>query len=418
MRNIKRRIETFTFYDYTNIEKHLEKMASKGWMLEKCSQYTWKYRRIEPKKIHFNVTYFPKASQYDPEPSEKQKIFIDFCEEAGWKPIASNAQMQIFANEAENPVPIETDAAVQVENIHEAMKKNYLWAMLILLFVMLANMFSVVDTFFTDPIRGFGDNVNLCFAICFSMVSLALMLELTSYFLWYRRAKRAAELDGSFIHTKDHRKLQMTFLLIGVFALLGVLDSLGNGKKLLVILAYLVWIYAIVGLVNLVKYILKKNKVETNTSRVVTVGAVFIIIITMSICGAIGWTNLVDSEWFNEEESETVEQAKYDNIFLSQVDVDESCSIITIKVPAIYDFCLTGMIRKNTTGIWSEMGWTYAKDDEKLWGAEAVYKLYNREDFGESLRTYLVCWDNRIVEFTFYREPTEQLIQKSIEKLK
>ena len=55
MKDTKRRLMTFTFYDRTGIEKDLEKQAEKGWLLEKCAATGWIYRRIEPAKIHFAV---------------------------------------------------------------------------------------------------------------------------------------------------------------------------------------------------------------------------------------------------------------------------------------------------------------------------------------------------------------------------
>ena len=35
MRNRKKRIETFSFFDHAGISRHLEEMASKGWMIKK-----------------------------------------------------------------------------------------------------------------------------------------------------------------------------------------------------------------------------------------------------------------------------------------------------------------------------------------------------------------------------------------------
>jgi len=65
MRKTKRRLETLSFYDHTGISAHLEKMAAKGWMLERVANYGWIYRRMEPRKLHFAVCYYPKASEYD-----------------------------------------------------------------------------------------------------------------------------------------------------------------------------------------------------------------------------------------------------------------------------------------------------------------------------------------------------------------
>lgn len=130
MRKYKYMRAQFTFYDRTGIQRILEEKAEKGWLLDKVSNFGWRFRRIEPKKIHFAVTYFPPASAYDSRPSERQQDLIDFCDHSGWKLIATAAQMQIFCNEQENPVPIETDPVIELENIHKSAKKNYLPAYL------------------------------------------------------------------------------------------------------------------------------------------------------------------------------------------------------------------------------------------------------------------------------------------------
>ena len=98
MRNRKRRMEFFSFYNHTSITAHLEKMARKGWLLEEIRRNTWIYRRIEPKKLRFAVSYYPKASEFDPEPSEEQKTFLEFCAHTGWKLVCTSAQMQVFCN--------------------------------------------------------------------------------------------------------------------------------------------------------------------------------------------------------------------------------------------------------------------------------------------------------------------------------
>ena len=69
MKTRKRRIEYFSFYNHTGIEAHLTQMANKGWLIESISNLYWTYRRIDPKNIHFCVTYYPRASDFDPGPS-------------------------------------------------------------------------------------------------------------------------------------------------------------------------------------------------------------------------------------------------------------------------------------------------------------------------------------------------------------
>ena len=65
MKDTKKVIPLFDFYDKTSIENYLEKQAAKGWLIEKMSQVIWRFKRIKPMRVHFSVTYFPKASVFD-----------------------------------------------------------------------------------------------------------------------------------------------------------------------------------------------------------------------------------------------------------------------------------------------------------------------------------------------------------------
>ena len=84
MKDTKRRLEAFAFFDHTGIQAHLENMAAQGWMVEQPGTYLWRYRRIEPQTLRFAVTYFPAASEFDPDPTEGQQIYEDYCQAAGW----------------------------------------------------------------------------------------------------------------------------------------------------------------------------------------------------------------------------------------------------------------------------------------------------------------------------------------------
>ena len=85
MLRTKRRMEFFAFYDDQGIARHLERMAQKGWLIERINNYFWTYRRIEPQRLRFAVTYFPEASDFNPGPTENQQTFLEYCESAGWR---------------------------------------------------------------------------------------------------------------------------------------------------------------------------------------------------------------------------------------------------------------------------------------------------------------------------------------------
>ena len=84
MKETKRRVELFSFYDRTGLEAHLARMAGRGWLLEKIGAFLWTYHKIEPRQLAFSVCYFPRASQFDPEPSQEQQTFYEFCAHTGW----------------------------------------------------------------------------------------------------------------------------------------------------------------------------------------------------------------------------------------------------------------------------------------------------------------------------------------------
>jgi hypothetical protein len=96
MKQKKHDLIPFSFYDLTGIARHLEKQAARGWMIEKISNFGWRYRAIPPQKLHFTATYYPPASDFEPEPSDGELTFQDFCLHSGWKFAGSNGPLQVF----------------------------------------------------------------------------------------------------------------------------------------------------------------------------------------------------------------------------------------------------------------------------------------------------------------------------------
>ena len=111
--NKKRELNLYAFYDHTGLERHLEKMAANGWMLESVGTYALRYRRCEPKKLRFAVVYYPKTDSFCPdEPNHENLTFWDYCAGAGWQIVTQRGDTHIFYNEDLDAVPIETEAVV------------------------------------------------------------------------------------------------------------------------------------------------------------------------------------------------------------------------------------------------------------------------------------------------------------------
>ena len=302
MRQHKRIISQFTFHDRTGIQNFLENMALKGWMLEKITKWAWHFRRIEPRRVRFAVSYFAKTSSFEPFPPEELLRFREFCEHTGWKFCAEAAQMQIFFNEDEDPVPIETDALLEIESIHKSIKKQLLPSYILLAAVALLNTFTQVSNFLKHPISYLSSNLNLF--VLFSVLCLFLMIavELGSYFIWRRRALKAAERDGSFLPTRGNRSftLGILYVLIAVFVIFIFGDS--NGLTPKIMLLAMGYYFALLLLVHGISDFMKRKKVGAGTN--VTLTVIFSFVLSFAMLGVLTWTvaGLEKGDFFEEEE--------------------------------------------------------------------------------------------------------------------
>ena len=197
MLKTRRRMEFFAFYDDQGIARHLERMSQKGWMIERINNYFWTYRKIEPQRLRFAVTYFPEASDFNPGPTENQQTFQEYCESAGWRFAVQWCQMQIFYSENPAAVPLETDEFSRLQNIHRCMRKNFLpgnIVILIMLGILLGLQLLSVPR---DLLSLLAENTRL---ITVTLLLLAILSEagmLLGYYFWRGRSLRAVANGGS-----------------------------------------------------------------------------------------------------------------------------------------------------------------------------------------------------------------------------
>lgn len=438
MKDVKRRVESFSLYDRWGMEAHLAKMAEQGWLLEKIGSYLWTYRRIEPKSLAFSVCYFPTASQFDPGPSAEQETFYDFCEHTGWVLAASNAQLQIFYNEQTHPVPIETDPVQEVETIHRAMKKNYVPGQLYMLGL---GLFYGGMSFFRirrDPIGALSGASNLLCYLCAAILLLLSVTKLAGYFRWRRKAMKAAE-QGTFYGTKSHRKLELGCLwLLAVGLVYFFLSVFASGSKRQIVLAVamlLVYGPGLFLIVHGIKGMLKKKGVSKGVNRVVTfVGSV---VLGMALVVGIVWGTLYGNRhgWFEDKDKKpfytdtlpiTVEDLTGDayggyyrdlrregTFLLTRIEADQwprfdapderemprlNYTVVVVKVPFLYDLCREEMFHANDD--WDrdepeESRYSWLPVDPTPWGAVEAYQWGN--SYG-GLTKFLLCYEDRIVE--------------------
>ena len=189
----RRELANYLLFDYEAVEAHLEKMAAKGWHIDTVNTNVWKYRKGKPAKVKYAVTYAPDASVFAPEPSVNQQTLADFCAEAGWVKVGDWGQAQIFVNERENPVPIETDEEIRLEVIRNSMKKSWIPANVLLILLMVFNAWRTISRFVKDPVQDLSSYWGLLTLTFMIVATVLVSANLIGYFIWLRKSEKSVD---------------------------------------------------------------------------------------------------------------------------------------------------------------------------------------------------------------------------------
>ena len=253
-RQKKQEINLYAYYDHAGIVRHLEDMARQGWQLEKAGSVFWTYRRCKPAELRYAVVYFPKASQFDPEPPAEQREFWELCKATGWELVTNRYQMQIFRNPAPDAIPIETDPVVQVENVRAAMKKGSARANWCLLATSLLQLWLQSRSVYTirDLLLS---TFTLLAILIWLMLGIKAVMELIGYYRWCRKARTAAKEEGVLLSPRTRKWWQILqilgFLVTVALALsLPLLSPSHNPSTLITLAAVLAYTLLLTLIVN------------------------------------------------------------------------------------------------------------------------------------------------------------------------
>ena len=408
MREVKRTVPLYSFYDRTGIQNYLEAQAEKGWMLEKAGTIFWRFRRCEPRKLKFSVVYFPEADLYDPKPGEGEETFRDLCEHSGWKFAGSQAQMQIFYSESEKPVPIDTDPVIEVQNIHKSMKKSGLLGYWLLMFSAVLQMISQGLGFATDPLRYLSMNINLFMILFWPSMFLMCAGRILFYYRWYRRARRAAE-EGEFLETRGAQKIEAAWAGITV-SLLVACAIFGRSKiSAAIVVCGLVVGLGIVAVEVIAREFFKKKGYDAAQNKVRTIVVTLVAVLILTAVGTSMGFSIADHTGGNEKhaielsdlmdvEYETLELEDNESILMSRQRImhyterrngepwyELQCQVVHAKADFLLDFCREEILRDN---YYELAGW-----DAAPWNADEAF-AFLEDDEAEG---YMLYYGNYIV---------------------
>ena len=438
MRNTKREFCSYLIFDYRGVEAHLSQMAARGWRLEKISPWFWTYRRAEPAQVAYAVTYLPSVSQFSPEPSADRENLEELCAAAGWEPVAEWVQMQIFANQRPDPVPLETEESVRLEIIHRSMKKNFLpWTVVVLVLALVMAGLQV-KTLLTDP-YSLLSSTNLFPSFVWELLLVLQAGNLLWYGRWLRRSRRAVAQGGACADAGPGLRrfnLVILWLVLALAALFLVSTLLTTGAEIgLFVVCYTAGLVLLILLVDRTRRALKRR----GTARGLNVFLTLLVDVVLAVVLAGGSTWLLFSSrgLFNGEtyhyQGQTwdaapmslpltledltgvpyphVRRSRYgsgsllvreDNCHDYVLDEQDHGKILdytvtTAALPALGDLAAEHILME-----WTDRDYyDYAETDPAPWGAEAAYRrIYDDGWDRYATDDYLLCWPDRVVEIS------------------
>ena len=434
MKTRKRTWKRLAFFDSGATIRYLEKQARKGWVLENVFGMWWTFRRVEPRTAHVWVTYLDQDA-YEPQPSQQVEDLAELGEHTGWKLTVETPTMQVFYNWSAHPLPMETDPVAYVEGMHRALTQGalrvYRVCFVLTLAILLFNLWSFLELpLWTLSSRGE-------WILDDFLLFVAIGAELVPYELWYRKAKKLAA-QGEWLDTGPWGKV-IRWVLLGYVVLLlaGIVATLVLKPWAKARLFFLVTVLLFgIGwnLVLWMRDVLRRRKASWGTNELVTSALYFFLIMAYTSVITFGYMRL---DWFSPTAADgwwsqfpdglplTVEQLRGDvgdqefwvsrdgeeSLVLGQYqgwqiteeetgpeeDMDTVMYTVTlVKLPILYDLCRDEML-------WAD----HEQVDAAPWLAQEAY----RKTDGVRLRTYLLCYQDCVVEIAFGWEPTQEQTQ-------
>ena len=288
----KYRLESFLPWDTASIIQHLEKMARKGWQLERIGAYFWTYRQAAPAALHYAVTYFPD-SQFQGafgEPTEDQASYCDYCAAAGWQLVCCYGPQQVFVSDRAHPVPIETDEREKLTAIHRSIKKTLLLPLAVLLPLLLVLYWPAWShRAQISSLPGVSQSLPPAWDMLPFAAALCMLVVAADYLVWYLRSRRSVDRGGACLPAGTRVRRIVQWLPVAAYAVYGLvlLWAMAAAGRVLYLLALAggtaVLVIGTWGLLRLLKRRNRQADESVVIALAVCVGLIFLAILGSSL---------------------------------------------------------------------------------------------------------------------------------------
>ncbi len=270
----------FFSLDYKAMEEYLEEMAEKGWMLEKVGNYLAKFKAIEPRKLKFYVDVFKEEGPLTPEKTEESEEYRNLCQESGWTFITSRNYLQFFyADRNSQPVPIQTDEAIEQKIVELTLLKNELGGILFFSIIAAWALLLNFPVKYTNLLSFTGITRTILFPVLCAFISIPAIYSIVWMLRARRNIKNALPIEKPTL--KSARRRIMAFhvpvlIIASVYVLSFIGDAFFRPDTLLALIGPVVGITIGAGIRYLIK---KKAANQEDVVLYVALAIIFTIII-------------------------------------------------------------------------------------------------------------------------------------------
>lgn len=421
MKEYKRKFVTYQPFDYEGIQEYLERMAADGWRLVSIGTL-WTFKRSDPASIHYTAAYLPRTSQYDPDNNPAISEFDDYCLETGWTRVCSSGNMHIYCSAEENPVPIDTDESIKLDNVRKSAVRSFVLPMLIMVgcLCMIGNSFI---SFFTKPVETFSSYANMTVALMSLLVAVMTAVGIVNLCVWVRKSRSLIEAGGHCASTGGFRRIYwLVHCLIIITLLLWAVSITAENNftaaLAAICLAALLW--GIILLIRMVSKKMRERGTPRTVNRIASIALCFVFTFAILFAAITFLMNMEDDSadgsikhhtFLMEMEVKAITPGDADSDGVTPGDDEFACTILRINNQWLYEKCLNQWLNEDyeiyeMMGIPSGDNDKYRREDTEDWGigANALYRYYFA---GEPEDQWIMCYPGMIVKLEPYAQLSE-----------
>lgn len=225
--NFKIENNYISIINYPTLAKHFEKMATKGWLINKIYLGNlFIYKRITPKNLDFAITPYIVETQYSRKSKSELEEFRSVCESVGWNYAAKTTNFHIYYKEKGiEALSLQTDTEEEFK-ILESIGKKHLSALYFQIAMFLFLFWFNLQQLLTG-VDGFKDAFPQLFFVLIPFFILSSIIEIYHFKKFFKHNSTQISLGEDITFSRfNFRFNKFTFLLTSLILVIFIIHLL------------------------------------------------------------------------------------------------------------------------------------------------------------------------------------------------